>query len=104
MKFLIVTKSRQALPIEAAGMMIEGLGGWAKKYSASGKFEQIWGFAGLPGGGGILNVSSIEELDSIMSEFPLAQFSEIEIYGLTDLDKSIENGLNAIKRATPKTR
>jgi muconolactone delta-isomerase len=104
MRFLVVTRSRQALPMEAAGMMIEGLQGWAKKYVSSGKFEQLWGFAGLPGGGGIANVGSIDELDSVMSEFPLAQFSEIEIYALTDLDKSIENAKNAFKRMMPQNR
>jgi muconolactone delta-isomerase len=101
MKFLVVTKSRQALPLEAAGMMIDGLRGWAKKYASNGKFEQMWGLAGLPGGGGIANVASIEELDAIMNEFPLAQYSETEIYALTDQDKSLENAANAFKRIAP---
>jgi muconolactone delta-isomerase len=101
LKFLVVTKSRQSLPPEAAVMMLEGMREWAKKYSANKKFEQIWSFSGLPGGGGIVNVSSIEELDAIMAEYPLAQFSETQIYPLVDIDRSIDNAVNAIRRMMP---
>jgi muconolactone delta-isomerase len=51
--------------------------------------EQSWGYAGLPGEGGILNVSSHEELDQIMIGFPLGPFSEIGVFALADIDKSL---------------
>lgn len=101
MRFLIVTKSRQAIPMEAAVMLVEGMREWARKYTANKKMEQVWGFAGLPGGGGILNVTSIEELDAVMAEFPFTHFSDIQIYALTDLDKALTNGLNAFKKMMP---
>ena len=41
--------------------------------------EQSWGYAGLPGEGGILNVSSNEELGQIMIGLPLGPFSEIGV-------------------------
>jgi muconolactone delta-isomerase len=101
MRFLVVCKSRQALPMEGAGMLMEAMKGWTKQNLANKKFEQLWSFAGLPGGGGIANVSSLEELDSVMTEFPLGQFSSIEIYPLTDLEKSISNASNVLQKMMP---
>jgi triacylglycerol esterase/lipase EstA (alpha/beta hydrolase family) len=101
MRFLVVSMSRQALPMEASGMMIEAMKGWVKQNQANKKAEQFFGFAGMPGGGGILNVASFEELDAIMTEFPLGQFSDTQIYPLTDLEKSLENAANVIKKIMP---
>ena len=52
--------------------------------------EQVWNFAGVAGGGGILNVASLEELDAVMSGYPLSPFSSVEIYPLTDLAASLQ--------------
>ncbi len=41
------------------------------------------------GGGGVLDVESHEELDAIMSRFPFAPFSTIEIIPLSDIDESL---------------
>ncbi len=77
--------------------MFEALLGWAQKYRASGKLERMWNFAGLQGGGGILNVDSHEELEAIMNEFPLGPFMEIEITPLSDLDKALQGIIEAAK-------
>jgi muconolactone delta-isomerase len=81
--------------------LFEGLSGWANEQSAKGKMEQIWSFAGLQGGGGILNVESLEELDAIMITFPLGPFSKTEIYPLVDLEPSLERVREAIKAMMP---
>ncbi len=101
MRFLVISKSRQALPMEAAAMLVEAMKGWANQNTANKKFEQLWGFAGIPGGGGIANVNSAEELDAIMAEFPFGQFSKTEIYALTDLEKSLANAANTLKKMMP---
>ena len=40
--------------------------------------------------------TSPEELDALMAEFPLAAFSDISVYGLVDLDASLDNVSKAI--------
>ena len=92
MRFLVITKPSHPLPMEAAIGMLEGMSRWVEKNVASGKFEQIWAFAGTQGGGGVLNVESHEELDDVMSEFPFAPFSQVEILALTDLQRSLDKG------------
>ena len=53
--------------------------------------KSVYSFAGTPGGGGVLEVESHEELDAIMARFPFAPFSSIEIIALSDLDTSLAN-------------
>ena len=48
--------------------------------------DDVWGFAGILGGGGVFNVESLEELDSIMVEFPFAPFTDTEIIPLVDIE------------------
>ncbi len=52
-------------------------------------------------GGGIVNVNSVEEFDALMAEFPVAQFSDTQVYALTDLDKALVNAENAFKKMMP---
>ncbi len=104
MKFLVVTKSSQPLPPEMATGIMDASAEWARKHTASGKIEQTWSFAGLQGGGGILNVNSLEELDAIMNEFPFAPFADIEIYGLVDLQASLKSSKQAIQAMAPPGR
>jgi muconolactone delta-isomerase len=101
MKFLVVTKSKAPFPPEMAMGLVEAVEEWSRKYTTSGKIEQIWGFAGLQGGGGIVNVNSLEELDTIMTEFPFAPFSDTEIFGLTDLQPGLQTMKRAIQAMAP---
>ena len=64
MRFLVVTKPKHPVPPEAVVALFDGLLAWTGAWSGQGKMEQVWGFAGVGGGGGILNVDSIEELDT----------------------------------------
>jgi muconolactone delta-isomerase len=102
MKFLVVTKNKMPIPPEMALGLVEAMEGWIQKYTDTGKMDQVWGFAGLQGGGGILNVSSLEELDSIMTEFPFGPFSNIEVYGLADLDLGLQKMKELIKAMPPQ--
>jgi muconolactone delta-isomerase len=101
MKFLVVTKQNAAFPPEAASMLINAMRQWSGVHLQSGKMEQIWSFAGLGGGGGVLNVDSHEELDQIMAGFPFAQFSQIEVYPLADLNASMDNFEKVIQQMMP---
>ncbi len=91
MRFLVTTINRSPMPPEAAAMLVPAMKEWAARHSASGVFEQIWSFAGLQGGGGIANVDSLEQLDSVMAEFPFGPFSEIHVYGLADVNQAMDN-------------
>lgn len=95
MRFLVLIKGKMPVPPDMASALFDGMLAWIDGNTKSGKLEQAWGFAGLPAGGGILNVESFEELDSIMANAPLAPFSTVKIYGLSD----VHQGLNAAKRA-----
>jgi muconolactone delta-isomerase len=69
---------------------MDALSAWAKKYTGNGKMETIWADAGRAGGGAILNVDSLEELDAIMIEFPIGAFSDVTVVPITDLQASLE--------------
>jgi muconolactone delta-isomerase len=102
MRFLIVTQQQSPIPPDMALGMIEGMKQWTSAHRQSGKIEQTWSFAGLGGGGGILNVDSHEELDAIMAGFPFGPFSKIEVYALADLDAGLEAFSNAIRLMMPQ--
>lgn len=95
MKFLMIGKLRHPIPPDIAMGLFDDMAAWSKKYTASQQMQETWGFAGLYAGGGILEVKSLEELDSIMTEYPFGPFSDIEIYGLTDLAAAIERAKKA---------
>jgi muconolactone delta-isomerase len=101
MRFLVVTKQSTPPPPEMALALFDAVSAWAKANQDQGKLEQAWSFAGLPAGGGIANVASLEELDAMMSGFPLAPFSTTEIYPLVDLEPSLEGVRRAIRAMMP---
>ncbi len=101
MRFLITGKNNFPMPPEMGSALVDATIAWAKKYTASGKIEQLWGLAGMSAGGGILNVNSADELDAIMTEFPLGPFTELEAHPLTDLVGSMERLKQAMQAAAP---
>ncbi|MCC6382404.1 MAG: hypothetical protein IT304_07830 [Dehalococcoidia bacterium] len=103
MKFLVVTRATAPLPPEMAQTLVGAMKQWASAHRSSGKMEQIWSFAGMGGGGGVLNVSSHEELDAIMSGFPFGPFSQIDVYPLADLDAGLENFSKSIAQMMAAT-
>ena len=98
MRFLVVTNSREAAPPEMTMGMLDAMSGWVSQWTNAGKMEQVWSFAGLSGGGGILNVDSLEELDAIMAGFPFGQISDVEIYGLADLEQLLQTSREIIQQ------
>lgn len=78
-----------------AEALMDAMGLWQDKYA--GKIEQSWAFAGVQGGGGIANVESLEELDAMMAEFPFLAFSDVQIYGLVDLDGALQRARQAFQ-------
>lgn len=89
MRFLIISKNKHLTPPEVVPGLIDATLAWARKYQ--GQIEQIWAVAGQQAGGGIVNVESLEELDTILAELPLGPFSETEVYPLVDLDVSFQH-------------
>lgn len=104
MRFLIVTRSKHLIPPEAGPALIDAMTAWTDRMTRSKKMEQVWSFAGIPGGGGILNVDSLEELDAIMTEFPFGPFSEIEVYPLADLKAAMANFKRVMQQMAPPAR
>ncbi len=97
MRFLVTSMQSDPAPPEMAIAMFEGLLQWVSALKETGKLEQSWSFAGLKGGGTILNVDSLEELDSIMGGFPLSPVTEIQVYGLADLENGVNGVLSALR-------
>ncbi len=91
MRFLVMSNTREAMPPEAAPMLVPAMRAWVAEHRGSGAIVDIWSFAGIAGGGGILDVDSHEQLDEVMSGFPFGPFSDVEIYPLSDLDASLTN-------------
>ncbi len=100
MRFLIVSKSKIPFPPEAAVPLFDAMLAWIETNTKSGKLEQVWGFAGISGGGGILDVESLEELDSIMVTMPFGPFSKVKVFGLTDIKQALGAGKEAAAMMT----
>ncbi len=95
MKFLIISKDKFATAPEVLPSMVDATLAWARTYE--GQIDQIWSlagrlwsFVGHQAEEAVANVESREELDTILAEFPLGQFSETEVYPLVDPDVSLQ--------------
>ncbi len=90
MKFLIISKPTYPVPPEIGPTLVDAMHGWLKQHTASGKIESTWAFAGMGGGGGILTVNSLDELDAIMGGFPFGPFSDVQVFPLANLEESLQ--------------
>ena len=93
MRFLVISKNKHLVPPEVLPTVVDAMSEWINRYND--KLEQVWGFSGIQGGGGIIRVESLDELDAILSEFPMGPFAEQEIYPLVELGDSLQR----VKRA-----
>ncbi len=98
MRFLVLSKNRMPLPPGMAVPLIEAMERFVDSMLKSGKAEQVFSLAGYTGGGAILSVESHEELDTVMSQFPLGPFSTPEIYALADLPHALAEGKKAAQQ------
>jgi muconolactone delta-isomerase len=95
MQFLIITKQSSPPPPQMILPLMDAFKAWLAEHRGSGKLKSAWVFSGTPGGGGVLDVDSHEELDQIMKGYPLIAFSSTEVIAISDLDRSIEAGTAA---------
>ena len=93
MRVLDISKNKHLVPPEVLPTVVDAMAEWINRYND--KLEQVWGFSGIQGGGGIVRVESLDELDAILSEFPMGPFAEQEIYPLVELGDSLQR----VKRA-----
>jgi muconolactone delta-isomerase len=78
------------MPPEMAMPMLQAMRMWLAEHRASGRIVEAWSFAGVNGGGGILEVDSLDELDAVMGRFPYGQVSYVDVYPLCDLDAMLD--------------
>jgi muconolactone delta-isomerase len=106
MRFLILSQPKHPPP--PSPEIFDATSEWINRWQGTGKMEQAFAYAGKPGGGGILDVESHEELDEIMSGFPFGPFSELQVIPLTDLHAALGRGKEAVAQmmaaqgATPR--
>ena len=98
MKFLVLTTPKHLIPPEILLKRIEAMAPWHERHKD--KFVEIWGKAGTQGGGGIVDVDTIGELDAVMTEFPLQGISDIKITPLVDLEETLKRALATLKAQT----
>lgn len=97
MKFLVITHPKHPIPPEIGLQLIDAMVAWVNHHASGGKIQETWSFAGIGGGGGILNVDSAEELDAIMSGFPFGPFSDVQVYLLADLHQGLQSTKQAMQ-------
>jgi muconolactone delta-isomerase len=95
MKFLILTSPKHLVPPEVLVKAIEAMAPWQERHKA--KFVAIWGNAGTQGGGGVVDVDTVGELDALMTEFPLQGISDIKITPLVDLEETLTRALETLR-------
>ena len=100
MRFLVIAKNRTPLPPGLAVPLLEAMERFVDTGLENGTTEQVFSLAGYAGGGAILNVESHEQLDTIMSQYPLGPFSNTEVYALGDLHHSLAESKKAAQQIT----
>lgn len=101
MRFLITVHPKHPVPPELVVVLSDAMLGWTGKLSEGGKGESIWGFAGVAGGMGILNVDSAEELNGIVAQLPFGPFSDVQITTLVDVVESVTRFKQAAQAMIP---
>jgi len=70
---------------------------WVKQMMDKGKIELGYAMAGEMASAMIYNVDSHEELDDLLQEYPLSNYSVFEIYPLSDALHSFEKAAQSFK-------
>ena len=98
MKFLTIIIQKQPPPPEIMPALVEATIQWMAWAKGSGKFDAIYSVAGQPGGLGIANVGSLEELDDIIQGYPMAPFCNIQTLPLSDVDHALAAMRERVKK------
>jgi muconolactone delta-isomerase len=97
MRFLVTTWSKQNAGPEMLLALAEPMIAWAAKLKKAGKIEVEWSNAGKPGGGAIINVNSLEELNQIMAEMPFGAISKWELTPIIEMETGIRTAKAVIE-------
>ena len=98
MKFLVMPIQKQTLPPEMGLALIEATIQWKDQVKRSGKFDAIYSIAGQPGGLGIVNVDSLEELNDRIAEYPMTPFCDVQVLPLSDVDQAMAKQHELLKK------
>ena len=98
MKFLVITIQKQPPPPEILPALTEAMVQWVAEAKKSGKMEALYSIAGQPGGLGIGNVDSLEELDDMVQGIPMNPFSSVQVFPLSDIDHAMATMREQVKK------
>jgi muconolactone delta-isomerase len=100
MKFLVMTTRRQNVPIppEAIARLLRAQQEWFEEHLADGTIDCAYGYPQGGGGVGIANADTTEELNELISEWPLFPIADVEVRPLTDVAVTLKNGAEAAER------
>lgn len=91
MRFLVIDRggSIELSPTEGESLFMQARD-WVKDMMAKGKIEVAYALSGEMSSAMIYNVESNEELDDMLQDYPLSNFSVFEVYPLSDALRSFE--------------
>jgi len=91
MKFLVIDRggSIELSPTEGESLFMQTRD-WVRDMMDSGKIEMAYALSGEMASVMIYNVESNEELDDMLQDYPLSNYSVFEIYPLSDALRSFE--------------
>jgi len=103
MKFLVIVTQRQAPPPEIMPVLVDATAQWTASAKKGGKFDVIYSIAGQPGGLGIVNVNSLEELNELVSGHPMTPFANVQTLPLSDIDHGLKTLREQVKKMSGQT-
>ncbi len=98
MKFLVTIIQKQSPPPEIMPALVEATIQWMAWAKGSGKFDAIYSLAGQPGGLGIANVGSLEELNDLVQVYPMTPFCNVQTLPLSDVDQALTTLREQVKK------
>lgn len=102
MRFLVIDRGGtiQLEPSEAKSLFLKARD-WVSDMMNRGKIELSYALAGQMASVMVYNVESHEELDDLLQEYPLSNYSVFEIYPLSDVLHSFETASQTLGMARP---
>jgi muconolactone delta-isomerase len=88
MRVCILVEPKFPAPPEMAPAMLQGFAAWREKWRPKMKVFEFW--AGRGGGMGIAEVANETELSQMMMEWPMAQFSDVDVRPIVDGDEALK--------------
>lgn len=86
------------LPPSNAEALFVNARDWVEEQMGKGKIEVAYALAGEMASMMVYNVDSNEELDDMLQEYPLSNYSIFEIYPLSDALHSFEKAAELFKK------